>query len=89
MHADLEADLASRAIEIPTGYETYVMPTNVSGKDLLDNPVKVAVTFTPEADDDRTSGMIEFSYTCPAGTTGLTVYQSFNGVLGLPATTTP
>lgn len=89
MHADLEADLSSRAIEIPTGYETYVMPLNAAGKDLLDNPVKVAVTFTPEDDDDATSGMIEFAYTCPATTDSLTVYQSFNGVLGLPTTTAP
>lgn len=30
--------------------------------------------------------MIDFSYTAPAGTTSLKVYQSFDGVLGLPVT---
>lgn len=86
--ADLEQDLSARAIEVPTGYETYVMPVDASGYDLADDPVKVAIVYTPEADDDADSGMIDFSYEAPTDTAALLIYQSFDGVLGLPATTT-
>lgn len=85
--ADLDQDFAARTAQVPTGYQTFIMPLDSSGRDLLGDPVLITNgTFTAELDDNASTGKIAFNYTAPAGTSGLVLYQAFNGVLGLPTT---
>lgn len=83
---DLQESLNALTGEIPEGYEFRVMPRNAVGGDLLEEPVLVDVTFTPDDPEglDPATGMGTFDYDPPADSVALILYQTFNGVLGLP-----
>lgn len=72
--------------EIPAGYELRVMPVNTQGGELIEEAELVDVTFIPDDPEglDPETGMGEFTYTPPATTVALILYQVFNGILGLP-----
>ena len=81
---DIEATLNALTQEIPEGYELRVMPENETGGSLLSEPAKVEPTLVPDDGETSAAGLASFTYTPPAGAVALTVYQTFNGVLGLP-----
>lgn len=91
--SDIESELELLAKEIPAGYETYFMPLTSDGIPILDKAVKVPHSYDdPEDGNDEFQGWIRHSgdgYLFPAGTASILVYQTFNGVLGLPVESIP
>lgn len=73
--------------EIPEGYEVRYQLLDTQGGELLEEPTLVAATLTPDDPEglDPDAGMMEFTVDgVPDAAVRLVLYQTYNGVLGLP-----
>ncbi len=87
--SDFESMLNTLTVEIPEGYEFFLQAFDASDNLLTPDPVKIAVTFTADDGNSPATGMANFFYTAPVGTTYLQFYSAFQGVPGYPARIEP
>jgi hypothetical protein len=84
---DLTEMVNSITAEIPFGYEVRYQLLDTWGGELLAEPVLIAATFTPDDPEgmEPSDGMMTFTVESPdESAVKLVLYQTYNGVLGLP-----